>query len=143
MARIRSVHPGLFTDEHFVACGAWARLLLIGIWTEADDQGVFEWKPIRLKMRLFPADDVDVADLLEELVVGDFLHFYEIEGREYGAVRNFRKFQRPKSPKAIHPLPPDFRNYVGLTPISGEVVALKPGAFPQKGEMSPQMEEIR
>jgi hypothetical protein len=29
-----------------------ARLLLIGIWSEADDRGVFEWKPATLKMRL-------------------------------------------------------------------------------------------
>src|SRR4051794_19179480 len=38
-ARIRSIHPRLFTDEAFVSCLPLARLLLLGIWTEADDHG--------------------------------------------------------------------------------------------------------
>ncbi|OSJ19761.1 hypothetical protein BST63_01165 [Bradyrhizobium canariense] len=63
-ARIRSIHPRLFTDEAFVSCLPLARLLLLGIWTEADDHGVFEWKPRTLKMRLLAGDQAEVADLL-------------------------------------------------------------------------------
>jgi hypothetical protein len=33
MPRIRSVHPGLFTDEAFVTVSMAARVLLIGVWT--------------------------------------------------------------------------------------------------------------
>ena len=36
--------------------------------TESDDAGVFEWKPLQIKMRIFPADAVDVAAMLAELV---------------------------------------------------------------------------
>ena len=67
MSRIRSVHPGLFTDEAFVGVSMAARVLLIGIWTEAWDDGVFEWKPITLKMKIFPADAVDTGALLEDM----------------------------------------------------------------------------
>jgi hypothetical protein len=52
MARIRSVHPSLFTDEAWVSCSPLARVLYIGLLTDADDQGLFEWKPIQIKMRL-------------------------------------------------------------------------------------------
>ncbi len=55
MARIRSIHPGLWTDEAFVSLTPYARLLFMGIWTECDDMGSFEWSPLKLKMRLLPA----------------------------------------------------------------------------------------
>ena len=112
MARIRSVHPGLFTDEAFVTLSPLARLLAIGVWTECDDHGVFEWKPVTLKMRLFPIDAVDIPELLGELeAVGLVCRFTE-GPRSFGAVRNFCKFQRPKKPRYSNPLPDHFRIFV-------------------------------
>ena len=81
MSRIRSVHPGLWTDEQFVSLSAFARLLVIGLWNECDDGGTFEWKPITLKMRLLPADNVDVASLLAEIEDAGIAIRYEIEGK--------------------------------------------------------------
>lgn len=141
MARIRSVHPGLFTDEAFVSCSPLARLLLIGLWTEADDQGVFEWKPVTLKMRVLPIDNVEVDGLLEELALLNVVRSYEHDGRKYGAVRNFRKYQRPKKPNAIHFIPSEFRTYVGLSDDSSEPEPVKDKTIPQKGEITPQMED--
>jgi hypothetical protein len=48
MSRIRSVHPGLWTDEAFVELSFPARMLLMGIWTECDDGGAFVWRPLTL-----------------------------------------------------------------------------------------------
>lgn len=120
MARIRSVHPSLFTDEAFVTLCPHARLLAIGVWTECDDQGAFEWKPVTLKMRLFPVDNVDIAALLGELERHNVVKRYSVDGREYGAVRNFRRFQKPKKPKYVHPMPPEWRTYAGSSDPSGE-----------------------
>lgn len=166
MARIRSIHPGFFTDERWVSVSPLARLLGIGIWTECDDQGAFEWKPLQMKMRLFAADSVDVAPLLEELAAADLVRSYEHEGRKFGAVRNFRRFQRPKKPNCIHFMPPEFRTYVGLSgpssepdedqggggsepdavkgmpvPKRGEPEVVKAASVPQKGELAKQMED--
>lgn len=145
MARIRSVHAGLFTDEEFMSRSPHARLLWIGLWTEADDQGVFEWKPLTIKARLLPADNVDISDLLAELAAADFIKIYEMGGRQYGAVRNFRRFQRPKYPNAVHPIPDDLRKYVGLDASAavngadkGRVV---PKHSPNAGGKPPQMED--
>src|SRR5690349_11963152 len=107
MSRIRSVHPGFFRDEDLVACSAFARLLYIGLGIEADDKGIFEWKPVQLKMTLFPADAVDVAQLLAELVAAGNVKRFEVGGRAFGAIRNFRKYQRPKTPNNVHPMPDD------------------------------------
>ena len=39
MARIRSVHPGLWTDEAFVSASPMARLFCIGLWGGASKRG--------------------------------------------------------------------------------------------------------
>jgi hypothetical protein len=113
MARIRSVHPGLFTDEHYAVLSLAGRELLKGLWTESDDQGVFEWKPVSIKMRIFPLDTVDVPALLSELEKHWIMKF-EVDGRAYGACRNFCKYQRPQKPKHVHPLPVEHHAFVRL-----------------------------
>jgi hypothetical protein len=130
MARIRSIHPGLFTDEAFMSASAHARLLIIGIWTEAWDDGVFEWKPLTLKAKLFPVDNVDMGALLDELVSLDFVKPFEA-GKRYGAIRNFQKYQRPKKPNSSGALPEILASYVGHIP----------NQFPTSSEKSPQMED--
>jgi hypothetical protein len=115
MARIRSVHPGLFTDETFMELSPHAQIFTIGLWTEADDQGVFPWKPKTLKARLLPAASVDAGELLAQLLDGGVLGRFEVDGQSYGVIRNFRRFQRPEKPKAVHPLPEKWREFVGLS----------------------------
>lgn len=141
MARIRSIHPALFTDEAFAVLSMPARVLLLGLWTEADDQGVFEWKPITLKMRLMPVDSVSVPDLLQELEAHNVIKSFEHDGREFGAIRNFCKFQKPKTPKYRDIRSIDIRNYVASTYPISESSNAEPSTFPQKVEMPPQREE--
>lgn len=131
MARIRSIHPGLFTDEAFMTASPHARLLIIGIWTEAWDDGVFEWKPLTLKARLFPVDAVSIPDLLAELVGLDFVRQFEAGGKQYGAIRNFQKYQRPKKPNSSHVLPEPLTAYVHQVP----------NQYGTGGENPPQMED--
>jgi len=114
MARIRSIHPGVTTDEDLAECSRDARLCFIYLGMEADDAGLFEWKPVRLKMRLFPADDIDMDQMLAELVSANKVARFEINGKPYGAIRNFAKFQRPKSPKYIVDRTPAINDYIGL-----------------------------
>ena len=135
------MHPGFFTDERLVSTSIEARMLFLGLGVEADDKGIFEWKPITLKMRLFPVDNIEIAALLYELEQAEVIQSYEIDGRKYGAIRNFRRHQRPKTPNDIHPITPDIGNYVGLPTTISEAPGVKPPPFPQKGEKSPQMED--
>ncbi len=138
MARIRSIHPGMRTDENFMALSFAARDCLAGLWMEADDQGVFAWKLLTLKARIFPADNVDMTALLSELVEYQWVKHIEVDGQAYGLCRNFRKWQRPKMPTNVHPLPNEYRTYVGL---SGATSPVLPQSFPSPSPKSPQMEE--
>lgn len=111
MARIRSVHPGLYTDEAFMTISMAARVLLVGLWSHADDGGGFEWKPLVLKARIFPADNLDIEPVLHELEENDIIKKYDVSGKGYGAVRNFGKWQRPQKPKRFVPMPKLVREY--------------------------------
>lgn len=137
MPRIRSLHPGQWTDEAFVSCSMPARLLAIAIRNIADDNGVFCWKPITLKMQLFPADNVDVPALLAELVESGQVVAFDEGGAKYGAIRNFRRWQRPEKPKGLFPFPDRLRSYVALSATGGEAEAGEsPNDAPSDGQRS-------
>jgi hypothetical protein len=138
MGRIRSIHPGFFTDENYMVLSMAARAAMPGIWTECDDNGVFEWKPIVLKAKLFPADNVDMCIILAELSENGWVKRIESDGKSYGLARNFRKWQRPEKPKARHPLPECERSYVGLKPTDTQPVT---DESPTDQGKSPQREE--
>ena len=145
MARIRSVHPGFFTDEDLVSVSMAARLLFIGLGVEADDKGVFEWKPLTLKMRIFPADSVDIPALLTELLSVGAIRQDTIDGRPLGSIRNFRRFQKPKTPNDIFPASAEMLAFVGLVSETGDgerkSFPPKGETLPLNGEKSPQMED--
>ncbi len=134
VARIRSVHPGQWTDDLFVMVSPLARLLAIGVRNIADDNGVFEWNSVKLKMQLLPMDSCAVVELLAELVKSEQVYPYESGGKKFGIIRNFRRWQRPKKPKAYYPLPPEpFPGCDGLIPpelsVSFGSVSNPSGAF--------------
>ena len=67
MPKIRGVKPDLWTDEDFVELSPYARLLWIGLWNYACDNGHLADKSKQIKMRVLPTDDVNCAELLREL----------------------------------------------------------------------------
>lgn len=148
MSRIRSVHPGLASDEAFMTMTMAAKAAWPLLWTECDDAGVFEWKPIVLKARIFPAESLDFAAILSELVELGCVKRVEIEGKPYGLIRNFGKYQRPKSPAYKFPrpgvfsLPEEHRAYVAVFPKDdGRTSPDLPQPFPSYTEISAQMED--
>lgn len=123
MARIRSVHPGLATQQEFTACSRDARLLLILLWCECDDQGTFEWKPTQIRNRVMPCDtDVLINGLLDELIANGFLLHYTIDGKHYGACHDFQMQQSPKRPRAVHPTTAEARRFVGYAEDDAEPI---------------------
>ncbi len=83
------------------------------LWTECDDNGVFEWKPVVLKARIFPGDSLDFDSILAEWLALSSVRKFEADGKVYGAVKNFRRWQRPQKPKCRFPLPDEVAFFVG------------------------------
>lgn len=107
MARIRTIKPSFFTSEDVTALEPLARLLFVGLFTEADRDGRVEDRPKTLKMRLLPGDDVDVDALLWSLVDGGLIRRYEANGVRVIQVRGFEKHQRPHPKEPASELPTD------------------------------------
>lgn len=137
MARIRSIHPGFFTDDAVLSCSLAARMLYIGLWVESDCQGVFQWRPVQLKVRILPMEPLapaDVAALLDELVQADLIKPFKAEGSDYGAVKGFKKYQRPKNPSNLYPLPAAYTDYVSTGATAGGDTGDDDGQFPPEAQ---------
>lgn len=74
MAKIRPLHPDIWTDEDFIGLSSWARLLFMGLWNHACDNGHLEDRSNTIKLRILPADDVNAADLLREIEAAGLIH---------------------------------------------------------------------
>lgn len=96
MARIRTIKPEFWTDGDVVHMTPWARLFFIGTWNfTMCDQGHLLDDPVRLKMQILPADDVDPYALIEELVQhGRLTRLQDGEGRRYLHVKRFTDHQK-------------------------------------------------
>ena len=69
MPKIRGIKPETWTDDKFVSLeDPFARLLFIGMWNFACDNGHLDDNPRQIKLRVLPADDVDAHELIDSLV---------------------------------------------------------------------------
>lgn len=107
MARARNIKPGFFKNEDLVELPFATRLLFVGLWTLADREGRLEDRPKRIKMEIFPADDVDIEESLNELVAAGFITRYTVGADRYIEVVAFTKHQHPhqKEPASTIPKP--------------------------------------
>jgi hypothetical protein len=144
MARARIIKPGFFKNENLVECSFGARLLFAGLWTLADRAGRLEDRPKKIKMEIFPCDDVDCDSLLKELCAHKFIKRYQVDGNKYIQIIAFCAHQKPHknevesvipSPDKAQPIPeqdvpksdqsglnlnPDYLNLNPETPIPPE-----------------------
>lgn len=91
MAKIRGIKPELWSDVDFIELTPYARLLWIGMWNFACDNGHLPDKSKQLKMRILPTDDVNCADLLAELVE----HRRILRADGWLTIPNFAAHQKP------------------------------------------------
>lgn len=68
MAKARLLRPEFWTDERVVKLSPLSRLLFLGMWNQACDNGHLDDSALQLKMRVLPADDVNVAEMLEDII---------------------------------------------------------------------------
>lgn len=106
MARIRTVKPEFFTSEQVVDCSPTARLLFIGMWCFCDDGGVHPASPKRLKMEVFPADNISEKQIIvyvDELVKSELItEFVGHDGKSYWQVTGWHH-QKIEKPTLRHP----------------------------------------
>lgn len=98
MARIRTIKPEFWTDERVVELDFWVRLLFIGLWNFADDEGRMVCSEKRIKMQIFPGDSPNIRGGLDELSRAGLIDVYTVEDTEYLQIPTFLKHQRVDHP---------------------------------------------
>lgn len=112
MARIRTIKPEFFSHEDLFTgeqeTGLPLRLAYAGLWTVADREGRFKWKPMQLKTAALPYDEVDFSRVLDALATRGFIFKYEISGVFYGVILSWKvhQFINNKEPQSLIPEPP-------------------------------------
>lgn len=132
MARSRNIKPGFFSNEHLAEVDFATRLLFIGMWTEADREGRLEDRPRRLKMALFPADNVDIEKMLADLDHLGFITRYTVGSFKAIQIVNWAKHQNPhiKEAKSTIPEMPELEHCQVKTGASPVQAPCEHGSFP-------------
>lgn len=99
--RIRSLKPEAWQDERIGALSRDARLLFVGLITMADDEGRLRAQPAMIIGHVYPWDEITLKQLaawLAEIEAQRLIERYEIDGRPYIALRNWKRHQRINRP---------------------------------------------
>ena len=104
MARIRTVKPELFRHEKLQDLEAehanlHPMLVFIGLFTQCDKNGVFEWRPRQLALDILPfvwkgSTGEALGKSLTLLRENDLVTHVEKDGKQYGIIPTFNKHQR-------------------------------------------------
>ena len=99
MARIRSIKPEFFTHPSIVVLTFPARLLLISLWNQADDEGRMYDQPKRLCANAFgEEDDICPVSLFDELARHGRIIRYTVDGKACIQITGWSDHQRINRP---------------------------------------------
>lgn len=105
--KIRTIKPEFWVDQKISKLPIPARLLYIGLWNFADDNGVFRAHPALIKSSIFPYDDSlrvgEVGKWLDALVEARMVEPFSYEGESFAKIRTFRSHQKvdPRYPNEL------------------------------------------
>jgi hypothetical protein len=122
MARIRTIKPDFFRHEELyeaeIESGLPLRVAFAGLFTVADREGRFKWKPTQLKFDVLPYDLVDFEKVLLALYAFGFIERYEVDEKEYAWIPTFTAHQviNNKESKSYLPEPPPKKTRLSRVP---------------------------
>lgn len=96
--KIRTIKPEFWVDEKLSRLPIPARLMFIGLWNLADDNGVFRSNSAFVKSQIFPYDTAirvnEVDKWLSALVEARMIEPFSYEGESFSRIRTFRSHQK-------------------------------------------------
>lgn len=109
MARRRMIDPNIWQSEDVAELSMFARLLLIGMISNADDAGRGKANPIFLKSTIFPYDEISIEEVksaLGELSRNISVVIYQNNHKDYYEFQNWNKWQSINRPQPSQIPPP-------------------------------------
>ncbi len=102
MARKRMIDPNIWQSEDFNKLDTFSRLVFIGLFSLADDEGRGRANPTYLKSSIFPYDEVvrttDIEKSLSKISASMSIVFYEHNESKYYELLNWDKWQKIDRP---------------------------------------------
>ena len=107
MPRQRFIDPEFWKDVEISNLPDRTRLLYLGSWNFADDNGIFEDNIKKTRGEIFPYKNIDIEKNYNQLIKIEKFIPYEINKKKYIWIKNFPKWQRGiKYPSYRYPPPP-------------------------------------
>ena len=95
MARIRSLKPDFFLDEHLGELSIAHRYVFSGLWCQADREGRLKYEPKKLKVQIIPYDDIDIEKIFTDLAKKPFIKIYMVNSVKYIQIVKWEDHQNP------------------------------------------------
>lgn len=135
MPRKRMIDPGIWQSGHFKRLDYRQRLHLIGLFSNADDEGKLKGEPAVIRAQIFPYDDerVKLGQIESDLSTFEkegLIEQYEVAGDRYIRIVKWAKYQKPS-----HPTPSKIPNPVDASGSSPETLANSSGHAPAQGSV--------
>lgn len=110
MARIRTIKPEFFRHvglyEAEIETQMPLRIAFAGLWTAADREGRFKWRPRELKLDALPHDEIDFSRVMDALMTRGYLVKYEVDNEVFGFIPSWDKHQSINNRESESILPP-------------------------------------
>lgn len=102
MARKRMIDPNIWQSEDFGKLSNLAKIVFIGLFSLADDEGRGRANPMYLKSNLFPYNEdmrsADIEKALSEISSNMSVDFYSCDGSSYYSLLSWYTFQKIEKP---------------------------------------------
>lgn len=102
MARKRMIDPNIWQSEDFSKLSTLGKLVFIGLFSLADDEGRGRCNPVYLKSILFPYEEgirsADIDKTLSEISSNMSVIFYSCDGSSYYSLYNWNTWQKIDRP---------------------------------------------
>jgi len=141
MARIRYLKPDFFKDEDLATLPMEVRLFYAGLWVNADRAGRLEDRPKRLKVEIFPYEDVDIDNCLKQLAHPKgsgkpYIIRYQVEGESFIQIVNWEKHQKPHHTEKESVIPGPMEKGMGMGMGKGMGSVHNPTTTLKNGELT-------
>lgn len=102
MARKRMIDPNIWQSEDFGRLSTLAKIVFIGLFSLADDEGRGRCNPVYLKSTLFPYEEnirsTDIDKTLSEISSNMSIVLYSCNGSSYYSLLSWNEFQKIDRP---------------------------------------------
>ena len=103
--KTRQLRQEYFINDKLAGCGPLAHVLYLGLLGLADREGRLEERPFPIKVQTIPYYNCDIVELLTALHNHELITRYEVDGKNYIEILDFKNHQNIHLKEAVSNIP--------------------------------------